>query len=76
MSPRERAQRTGSVNVRLRPEEVQYLAEQAETMEISLSEAVRSAIARSYLMDREAGKTRVESWIHPDDATLLDVDED
>jgi hypothetical protein len=77
MSPNpNRAQRTGNVNVRLRPEEVAYLNEQAERLDISLSESVRLSIARSYLVDQAAGATKIETWIHPHDHTLLDVEDD
>ncbi len=77
MSPNpNRAQRTGNINVRLRPEEVAYLSEQAERLDVSLSEAVRVAIARSYLTDQSAGVTKIETWIHPHDDTLLDVEGD
>jgi hypothetical protein len=79
MSPnpkRASREKSGFVNARVRPEEVEYLMEQAERLDISLSESLRLAIARSYLVDQKNGLTKIETWIHPHDDTLLDVEEE
>jgi hypothetical protein len=79
MSPnpkRASREKTGYLSARVRPEEIDYLMEQAERLDISLSESVRLAIARSYLVDQKNGLTKIETWIHPHDQTLLDVEED
>ncbi len=79
MSPNpKRASRTksGAINLRVRPEEVDFLFEQAERLDLSLSETVRGCIALSYLIAQRDGNTSVPSWIHPHDDTLLDVEED
>ncbi len=55
---------------------MEFLIEQAERLELTLSETVRGAIALSYLIAKRDGNTSVSSWIHPHDDTLLDVEED
>jgi hypothetical protein len=71
-----RSLKSGIVQVRMTLDEMEYLTEQAERLEVTLSEAVRAAVARSYLVDRSAGRTTVESWINPVTDELLDADDD
>jgi hypothetical protein len=55
MAPRPK---TSALNVRVTADEMEYLTGLADELELTLSEAVRAAIARSILRDAEHGELR------------------
>ena len=63
MAPRPK---TSALNVRITADEMEYLTGLADELELTLSEAVRAAIARSNLRDIEHGERQADEdfqWV-------------